>query len=60
MHGFEEAASGKEHIVLTLGDVSTAEPVLARVHSECLTGDALFSMRCDCGAQLDAAMQAIA
>ena len=60
MHGFEEAASGKEHIVLTLGDVSTVEPVLARVHSECLTGDALFSMRCDCGAQLDAAMQAIA
>lgn len=60
MHGFEEAASGKEHIVLTLGDVSTAEPVLARVHSECLTGDALFSMRCDCGAQLEAAMQAIA
>jgi GTP cyclohydrolase II len=60
MHGFEEAASGKEHVVLTLGDVSTAEPVLARVHSECLTGDALFSMRCDCGAQLEAAMQAIA
>ena len=60
MHGFEEAASGKEHIVLTLGDVSTADPVLARVHSECLTGDALFSMRCDCGAQLEAAMQAIA
>ena len=60
MHGFEEAASGKEHVVLTLGDVTTAEPVLARVHSECLTGDALFSMRCDCGAQLEAAMQAIA
>ena len=60
MHGFEEAASGKEHVVLTLGDVTTAEPVLARVHSECLTGDALFSMRCDCGAQLETAMQAIA
>ena len=60
MHGFEEAASGKEHVVLTLGDVTIAEPVLARVHSECLTGDALFSMRCDCGAQLEAAMQAIA
>jgi len=60
MHGFEEAASGKEHVVLTLGDVTTGEPVLARVHSECLTGDALFSMRCDCGAQLEAAMQAIA
>lgn len=60
MHGFEEESSGKEHVVLTLGDVSTVGPVLARVHSECLTGDALFSMRCDCGAQLEAAMQAIA
>jgi GTP cyclohydrolase II len=60
MHGFEEQSSGKEHVVLTLGDVSTVEPVLARVHSECLTGDALFSMRCDCGAQLEAAMKAIA
>jgi GTP cyclohydrolase II len=60
MHGFEEESSGKEHIVLTLGDVSTDEPVLTRVHSECLTGDALFSMRCDCGAQLEAAMQAVA
>jgi GTP cyclohydrolase II len=60
MHGFEEQSSGKEHVVLTLGDVSTDEPVLTRVHSECLTGDALFSMRCDCGAQLEAAMQAVA
>ncbi len=45
---------------MTLGDLSTTEPVLARVHSECLTGDALFSQRCDCGAQLEAALQAIA
>lgn len=59
MHGFADE-SGKEHVVLTLGDVSTDEPVLARVHSECLTGDALFSMRCDCGQQLQEAMKRIA
>ena len=60
MHGFEDPESNKEHIVLTMGDVGTDEPVLARVHSECLTGDALFSMRCDCGNQLQAALKAIA
>lgn len=60
MHGFEDAESNKEHVVLTMGDVGDGEPVLARVHSECLTGDALFSMRCDCGNQLQAAMKAIA
>ncbi|MEL7045507.1 MAG: GTP cyclohydrolase II [Pseudomonadota bacterium] len=60
MHGFEDAEANKEHIVLTLGDLSGAGSVLARVHSECLTGDALFSLRCDCGVQLHAALQAIA
>jgi GTP cyclohydrolase II len=60
MHGFEDTDTGKEHLILTIGDVATGEPVLARVHSECLTGDALFSMRCDCGEQLQAALKAIA
>lgn len=60
MHGFEEVDSGQEHVVLTLGDISNGDPVLARTHSECLTGDALFSMRCDCGYQLEQAMQSIA
>ncbi len=60
MHGFEDPESNKEHVVLTMGDVANGEPVLARVHSECLTGDALFSMRCDCGNQLQAALKAIA
>jgi GTP cyclohydrolase II len=60
MHGFEDASSNKEHVVLTMGDLSSGEPVLARIHSECLTGDALFSMRCDCGSQLQAALKAIA
>ena len=59
MHGFEDPESNKEHVVLTMGDVGDGQPVLARIHSECLTGDALFSMRCDCGNQLQAALKAI-
>ncbi|MGQ9426823.1 GTP cyclohydrolase II [Gilvimarinus sp. F26214L] len=59
MYGFEDTATEKEHIALTMGDVGNGEPVLARIHSECLTGDALFSLRCDCGAQLQAAMHRI-
>ncbi|MBP6115155.1 MAG: GTP cyclohydrolase II [Neisseriaceae bacterium] len=59
MHGFEETATGQEHVALSMGDVGTDEPVLMRLHSECLTGDALFSKRCDCGPQLQAAMQAV-
>ncbi len=53
------ATDGKEHVVISLGDLF-AEPPLVRVHSECLTGDALFSLRCDCGAQLQAALERIA
>ena len=60
IHAFVEPGTGKEHIALTLGDLGADGPVLARIHSECLTGDALFSQRCDCGAQLEAAMQRIA
>ena len=59
MHGFSDDETDKEHVVLTMGDLSEGEPLLARVHSECLTGDALFSMRCDCGPQLQAAMHKI-
>lgn len=60
LHAFLEEASGKEHLALTLGDISNGEPVLARLHSECLTGDTLFSQRCDCGAQLEGALRRIA
>lgn len=60
MHGFLDEDTGKEHVALTLGDIADGEPVLGRLHSECLTGDALFSQRCDCGAQLEAALRAIA
>lgn len=55
------ADDGKEHLAITLGELrpGTASP-LVRVHSECLTGDALFSLRCDCGFQLRAALESIA
>jgi 3,4-dihydroxy 2-butanone 4-phosphate synthase/GTP cyclohydrolase II len=49
-----------EHIALVRGDISDHEPVLVRVHSECLTGDVFGSLRCDCGDQLSLAMEAIA
>lgn len=59
MVGFEEIATGHDHVALVFGDISGDEPVLSRVHSECLTGDALFSLRCDCGFQLEAALKQI-
>jgi len=49
-----------EHLALVMGDIATDEPVLVRVHSECLTGDVFGSLRCDCGGQIALAMQAIA
>lgn len=57
-----ESEDGKDHVALTFGDWQQEEKhsVLARIHSECLTGDALFSLRCDCGFQLKAALQKIA
>lgn len=60
LHGFVDADSGQEHVVITLGDIADGQPVLARVHSECLTGDSLFSQRCDCGPQLEEALKRIA
>ncbi len=49
-----------EHLALVMGDITTEEPVLTRVHSECLTGDVFGSLRCDCGEQVTLAMQSIA
>jgi GTP cyclohydrolase II len=60
LHLFAEASARKEHVALTLGDLPTRAAVLVRIHSECLTGDTLFSLRCDCGSQLREALQAIA
>ena len=56
---FHEKETGLDHVALYIGDMSGPDPVLMRVHSECLTGDAFGSLRCDCGPQLDAALQAI-
>ncbi len=60
LHLYEDQYDEDSHVALTLGDVSADEPVLVRMHSECLTGDVFGSRRCDCGGQLTAAMKAIA
>lgn len=58
IHGFAEM-SGQEHVALSYGQWQESDTVPIRIHSECLTGDALFSTRCDCGFQLEKAMQNI-
>ncbi|MBR8741599.1 bifunctional 3,4-dihydroxy-2-butanone-4-phosphate synthase/GTP cyclohydrolase II [Nocardiopsis sp. MG754419] len=58
--GFRGTTDGAEHVALVFGDLTDGTDVLTRLHSECLTGDAFGSHRCDCGAQLDAAMAEIA
>lgn len=58
IHGFVES-NGQEHVALTYGEWLLTESVPIRIHSECLTGDALFSTRCDCGFQLERALQNI-
>ena len=58
--GYENLLNGDHHVALVMGDVSDGEPVLCRVHSECLTGDVFGSSRCDCGEQLHQAMRMIA
>jgi 3,4-dihydroxy 2-butanone 4-phosphate synthase/GTP cyclohydrolase II len=58
-YGYRITVDGSEHLALVHGDVSGDEPVLTRVHSECLTGDVLGSRRCDCGPQLDEALERI-
>jgi 3,4-dihydroxy 2-butanone 4-phosphate synthase/GTP cyclohydrolase II len=57
---YREKLTGRPHLALVRGDVDGAEDVLVRVHSECLTGDVFHSLRCDCGEQLDLALQRIA
>lgn len=60
IHGFVNKINGEHHVALVKGEINPEENILVRVHSECLTGDALGSCRCDCGEQYDAAMKAIA
>ncbi len=57
---YKSDIDANEHVALVMGDISTEEPVLVRVHSECLTGDIFGSLRCDCGEQITLAMQSIA
>ena len=59
IHGFVNDITGEEHVALVKGDIGNGKDVLCRVHSECLTGDVFGSRRCDCGAQLHRAMEAI-
>ncbi|MBE6048474.1 MAG: bifunctional 3,4-dihydroxy-2-butanone-4-phosphate synthase/GTP cyclohydrolase II [Clostridium sp.] len=60
IHGYINKLNGEHHIALVNGEINGDFPVLTRIHSECLTGDALGSRRCDCGEQYDAAMRKIA
>lgn len=58
-YGYVNKINGEHHVALVKGDIANGEPVLCRVHSECLTGDAFGSLRCDCGEQLAEAMRRI-
>lgn len=60
IYGFKDLSNGAEHSALVMGDLASQQSVLCRVHSECLTGDAFGSLKCDCGEQFDAAMKKIA
>jgi GTP cyclohydrolase II len=62
IYGFTRAANGRteEAVVLKMGDLNESEPPLVRIHSQCLTGDVFHSLRCDCRAQLEIALAAIA
>lgn len=59
IYGYRNIISGKSHVALVMGDVADGEPVLCRVHSECLTGDVFGSYRCDCGEQLSESMRKV-
>jgi 3,4-dihydroxy 2-butanone 4-phosphate synthase/GTP cyclohydrolase II len=59
IHAFRSEVTGEEHLALVMGDIDPEEPVLVRVHSQCLTGDIFGSERCDCGLQLELALQKI-
>jgi 3,4-dihydroxy 2-butanone 4-phosphate synthase / GTP cyclohydrolase II len=59
VHAFENQVDHQTHVALVMGEIGDGKDVLVRVHSSCLTGDGLHSIRCDCGAQLDAAMKKI-
>ena len=60
VHAYRSPVTGEEHVALVMGEINPEDPVLVRVHSQCLTGDVFGSARCDCGAQLETALERIA
>jgi len=60
VYAFTETGNTKDHLVISLGDLTSKKPILARIHSQCITGESLFSLRCDCRFQLTESLQQIA
>ncbi|MFI5143060.1 MAG: bifunctional 3,4-dihydroxy-2-butanone-4-phosphate synthase/GTP cyclohydrolase II [Thermoanaerobaculales bacterium] len=60
VHAYRASVTGEEHVALVMGKIDAEDPVLVRVHSQCLTGDVFGSVRCDCGPQLETALERIA
>jgi GTP cyclohydrolase II len=60
VHAFTEESKSKDHLAIGMGDLLTNEPVLCRIHSQCITGESFFSMRCDCRYQLTESLTRIA
>ncbi len=60
VRAYENRLDHRQHLVLSLGETRSADPILVRIHSECLTGDVFHSLRCDCGPQLDEALRRVA
>ena len=60
VHAFTDEKENKDHLAISMGDLLTSEPVLSRIHSQCITGESFFSMRCDCRYQLTESLQQIA
>ena len=60
VHAFTDESESKDHLAICMGDLLTNEPVLSRIHSQCITGESFFSMRCDCRYQLTESLQQIA
>ena len=60
VHAFTEIHNEKDHLAITIGNISESDPILARIHSQCITGESFFSLRCDCRFQLSESLKRIA
>ena len=60
VHAFTEINNEKDHLAITIGNILKSDPVLARIHSQCITGESFFSLRCDCRFQLSESLKRIA